>query len=569
MSDLSNLLSTLLHLAIDKLGLSSTTRAIILPHIPNIIIMVKNITSDGLPNLPNISIITEVCSHLTIPFILIILSTIGYYWKKHYKPTVIKTTEVVACKDFKKEEPEKIKIMITNYSDVMGILFYIQKNADNKLLIKTIRTNNLKICNNFMINQTDINKPLAFNCTDLKVNFGKSSITFPDNIALTMKVDPIKFGTDWINIEIQTEQTKTTKDNKDNDSDKKELNKTTKLELYMSMTIIGLDMTNANGYMFINYFMNNVKSFLDEMCVQETHKKIILKKEEISSINNYSKLEFNFFTTDHNTFEERYISYIDTFIHQEAIIIKEMVLSLNNYIINPTNINPLSPCIPHISLLLYGPPGSGKSSLGIRLAKVFNRSIKYINITLYTRLSDLITIMISHRNLYSVVILDEFDKHIEKLNDDIKIKTSSDGNIIASNPKYDYTADDLLRVFDESYMVSGAITIATTNNLDIIENIGKGNSKGAMIRAGRLKKMRIGYFDKESVKKLINYKYKHDIKIKDEWFDKSGELLIQNSNFIDILRFNNNINKLDDMIKKEIKNKNTFEEKYRINNSCE
>ena len=119
--------------------------------------------------------------------------------------------------------------------------------------------------------------------------------------------------------------------------------------------------------------------------------------------------------------------------------------------------------------------------------------------------------------------------------------------------KYNYDPEDLLPLFDDTCKVPGSITIATTNNPDVIMNIGTGKSKGAMIRSGRLKLFRLGYFDRDSVEQLFNIKWKNRMTIKDDWFGDNGEIKIQNSNFMDILRESTEEN-LYDNINKEILN---------------
>ena len=59
-----------------------------------------------------------------------------------------------------------------------------------------------------------------------------------------------------------------------------------------------------------------------------------------------------------------------------------------------------------------------------------------------------------------------------------------------------------------------------------------------MLRAGRLKLYRMGYFDRPTVEKLLTLQYGNDhrISIKDEWFDEKNEIIVQNSNFIEILK---------------------------------
>lgn len=550
MNDLGNLLSTLTHIMFDKLGLSITTKALLLPYVPNIIAYFKNMNFSNF----NMNFDMNYTYYIFIYILLLLSGLLMIYLYYLYVYNNTKTKSKV-----NKINDSSITCTITNSRTVMGILYYIQHNFNNKQKFKSVSTNSIQICDN--INSYANNRNMGFsacefNAESLYNNFDANSLIFSDNLSLIMLIDPKIFGVSQVNIQINIYE-KSSKKNAQDEPDTDSTNAEKKL--YILMNISGLG-KNQNGYNFMNYFMDEIRKFL---CIKKkkTIQAISLVKQKVTPTGTNSGSgpanEYVYFRTKLKTFDERMKLYIDTFTHQKCPLIKKMVLSLNHHLENTNNIDPFTPILPQISLLLYGPPGSGKSTLGIRLSKLYNRSIRYIDLVNYFSINELINDMINYRNENNVIVLDEIDKFIEILNNDS----------VQSKRKYNYFADDLLQVFDESYMIAGSITIATTNNIEIIENIGKGETKGAMTRAGRLLKMRIGYFDKKSVRTLLDYKFKNNsIVINDEWFDENNEMLIQNSNFMELLRHCDNENEINKIIDDEIISQNIFCEKMKIYN---
>ena len=142
MSDLGNLFSTLIHLSIDKLGLSVTTRAVLLPHVPTIVNTIKNVTFTG--ELPNISITyknIESIVYSIISVLLLIISIGGFMWKTYYYNKSNSNDE----SEKKEVKPDTINITISNYADIMGFLFYVHKNSVDNTVIRSLKTNNLQL----------------------------------------------------------------------------------------------------------------------------------------------------------------------------------------------------------------------------------------------------------------------------------------------------------------------------------------------------------------------------------------------------------------------------------------
>lgn len=105
--------------------------------------------------------------------------------------------------------------------------------------------------------------------------------------------------------------------------------------------------------------------------------------------------------------------------------------------------------------------------------------------------------------------------------------------------KYNYVAKDLFKLCDDSQRGPGRIIIATTNNPEVLTEIGDGKSKGALTRGGRLKLTRMGYLEKKYAEALINQKWQNStIKMCDypDWFDENDEILVPTSDITGIIR---------------------------------
>ncbi|MHB1952485.1 MAG: ATP-binding protein [Sulfobacillus sp.] len=196
--------------------------------------------------------------------------------------------------------------------------------------------------------------------------------------------------------------------------------------------------------------------------------------------------------------EQRRI-YFDTFFHPRK---EELLRTIERVHYAPEEFARIGQTA-RASYLLYGPPGSGKSSFGHRVAMTLNRHLCSVDLT---RIGDKETLM---RLLYcpnnvmpggamrtrdAVFVFDEFDAAIrllvesQKLKQAMVAKYASDAALASREGKPPPPPDDdrldvqdLLEVLQGPVPMDGAIIIATTNDLAYVRN-----TCPALIRPGRL-----------------------------------------------------------------------------------
>lgn len=155
--------------------------------------------------------------------------------------------------------------------------------------------------------------------------------------------------------------------------------------------------------------------------------------------------------------------------------------------------------LPHkLGILLYGPPGSGKSSIGRAIASTVGKSRLYMISP--ESIKEGIESIVSDRSEASeietsvcVVFIEDIDRIMKN---DIN---SSEVNDDKGDSKF--TLYYLLQLLDGIFSTNNTIYIATTNNVDLLDP--------ALIRAGRFDiQEKIDYFGEELTKEFLgNYGY--------------------------------------------------------------
>jgi hypothetical protein len=197
------------------------------------------------------------------------------------------------------------------------------------------------------------------------------------------------------------------------------------------------------------------------------------------------------------------------------------------------------------NLLLYGPPGSGKSSFIYRVAKSLNRHIISVDISTITSKYLLYSTIQKPRvgsndPKDAIIVLEEFDIMVNKLykseqdNKDPErmekrvlaalssaSKDPSDvsfkENLVKGNSD-DIVLRDLLDILQGTIPIDGSIIIATTNKYEEIKDLCP-----ELFRAGRMTPIFFGYLDREGFKGFCKY-----------YFDKYPSVALCDNLFNDV-----------------------------------
>lgn len=229
--------------------------------------------------------------------------------------------------------------------------------------------------------------------------------------------------------------------------------------------------------------------------------------------------------------------FIDSFFHKE----KDKIWNIVSCIINTpekfTNIGQGA----FVNYLLYGPPGSGKSSISYRLARALMCNIISLDISNIKKKQELYEIIQtpykwityaygydSSRSKNYIIVLEEFDICIEKIlkrekdNEEFKKNILTNITTTKKNKKNkenddnttsittnnlldsDITVRDLLDILQGSMSINGSVIIAMTNRYEFIRD-----TCPELVRDGRLTPVYFDYLDKNSFIELCNYHFKN------------------------------------------------------------
>lgn len=155
-----------------------------------------------------------------------------------------------------------------------------------------------------------------------------------------------------------------------------------------------------------------------------------------------------------------------------------------------------------MGILLYGKPGTGKSTIVKAISNMFNNAV-IVTLDCKNISQELHNIM-SYRNQLSgtiIVLFEDIDMHFNTRKDD---KMLTEANIIQNSNQ-----NMLFQLLDGVYSTDDTIYIATTNYKDRIDD--------ALIRYGRFNiHQEIDYFNEDTAKRYINSFGLKDDKLK-EW----------------------------------------------------
>ena len=232
------------------------------------------------------------------------------------------------------------------------------------------------------------------------------------------------------------------------------------------------DSTVINTTMTI-YFANK-KKFLKKL--YENIKNVSeIYENKISILYDYSlikreKRKLNTIYLNNNQ-GQKLLQDIKCFINGKNNYIKNNILYKRNY-------------------LLYGKPGTGKSSLILALASELNYQIRIINLSSIRGISDL---LYNLKNPEKTLFVFE---DIDAMTNILDNREENNDDIIINNDKNSLTLSDILNILDGLYTSEGAICIFTTNHKEKLDK--------AFLRDGRMDyKLELTDLDNETANKMI------------------------------------------------------------------
>lgn len=141
------------------------------------------------------------------------------------------------------------------------------------------------------------------------------------------------------------------------------------------------------------------------------------------------------------------------------------------------------------SALLYGVPGSGKSSTLLAIASELNRNIEYINLT-QSSTHELQRRLTHEKCIFVFEDIDALNTNVNESRKDFENDMDQHYSKISLS--------DLLNITDGLLSTDGSICLFTTNHIEKLDP--------ALIRVGRMNKLvEFTYLDKETANRMIKY----------------------------------------------------------------
>lgn len=221
-------------------------------------------------------------------------------------------------------------------------------------------------------------------------------------------------------------------------------------------------------------FANRTRSKIANMFIQE-HKEIAARPIVHKMSGGFPEFKGHI--------KQRPISYI--FIEES---IKNIIFEKINYIENNKKIFENLNINQTFGIILYGKPGTGKSSLVKALAHELNRNLYYVSFA-----SDITDQIDGCANIMpnSILVIEDMDSYPVFRNRSEKAENSED----AQSKK---ELASILKMLDGDDIPDGTIIIATTNDIDSIDD--------AIKRAGRFDlKIEIGPANREIAEEMVNH----------------------------------------------------------------
>lgn len=344
---------------------------------------------------------------------------------------------------------------------------------------------------------------------------------------------------------------------------------------YMKLYLDRTSLSDVNDY--LKNIQKIVESKQNTRDIQKYYIKVLKNTTDIGSDIFYHTVRI--YDGPRCTIEENEKIYIDTFFHKERDRLWSYIKNIHK---NPDSFKKLGQS-PRLNLLLYGPPGSGKSSLAYRIAMTLQRHLVSLDLREIKNKKTIYQVLhcpYDYKPEEVVFILDEFDltiKHLyntdkmrkeclkmkydeqyitEKIKSikynnnnkknkgmkkikqsDIDSTSNSDdellenkstnftneSGLIGEPSDNEFTLKDLLEIFQGAVPIDKMIIIATTNDYEGIKELCP-----ELFRPSRLTPIEFGYLDKNSLQSLSKFYFNKELEL-----DLTSDLIIPTSQVVE------------------------------------
>ena len=205
---------------------------------------------------------------------------------------------------------------------------------------------------------------------------------------------------------------------------------------------------------------------------------------------------------------------VKTFINSQLDYAKNNILYKRNY-------------------LIYGKPGTGKSSLIFALASELNYAIKVINMSSIRNINDLLFELQDNKN--TIFVFEDIDAMTTILND----RTNNSDEYTNNQSISTLSLSDILNILDGLYTNEGTICFFTTNHIEKLDS--------AFLRDGRMDyKLELTDLDNETANKMIKFYLNVDRYFKKDYINPA---LLQEL-ILNVLNKKTNLNEFKETVNK-------------------